>query len=70
MSSPLHRCSTFTDLAIDGVTFRNSFITAFQTGHCRFRSRTSSSCYPWTYNGSADGDFFHGKNLADTIFRQ
>jgi serralysin len=56
-----------TGLSIDGATFRNSFITAFQTGNSVLIENIFF-VLPWTYNGSADGDFFHGKNLADTIF--
>lgn len=56
-----------TGLAIDGATFRNSFITAFQTGNS-VPIENIFFVLPWTYNGSADSDFFHGKNLADTIF--
>ncbi|MEQ1954765.1 calcium-binding protein [Mesorhizobium sp. CN2-181] len=63
-SSPLFE---ITGLAIDGVTFRDSFITAFQTGNS-VPIENNFFVLPWTYNGSAGGDFFHGKNLADTIF--
>ena len=63
-SSPLFEIA---GLAIDGVTFRDSFITAFQTGNS-VPIENIFFFLPWIYNGSADGDFFHGKNLADTIF--
>ncbi|MDQ6434482.1 calcium-binding protein [Mesorhizobium sp. LHD-90] len=63
-SSPLFE---ITGLAIDGVTFRNSFITAFQTGNS-VPIENIFFFLPWTYNGSADSDFFHGKNQADIIF--
>jgi serralysin len=63
-SSPLFEIA---GLAIDGVTFKNAFIAAFQTGNS-VPIENIFFVLPWTYNGSADGDFFHGKNLADTIF--
>lgn len=55
-----------TGLAIDGVTFRDSFITAFQTGNS-VPIENFFFTLAFTYNGSADSDFFFGWNGADTL---